>query len=147
MRYTLPSELSNLSNLTRLAMNRNQLTAAIPSELGSLSNLNTLGLARNQWSGALPTSLGNLSGLTKVSLHDNTGLSGALPSGFGEMPGLTRMAVSRTGLSGHLPRDLVNNTVMQYLHFDDTGVCAPANDEFREWLERVPDKNGPTCGS
>ena len=80
-----------------------------------------------------------------MSLHDNTALSGPLPSGFGEMSGLTRLAVSRTGLSGALPQGLVNNTVMQYLHFDDTQMCAPSNTEFQTWLDGVPDKNGPAC--
>ena len=142
---SLPAELGKLESLTRLALNRNGLSGAIPSQLGSLPNLGIIGLARNQLSGALPTSLGNLSGLTKVSLHDNTALSGGLPSGFGEMSGLTRLAVSRTGLSGHLPQGLVSNTVMQYLHFDETDLCAPSDEAFQTWLDGVPDQNGPTC--
>ena len=141
---SLPAELGNLSNLTRLAMNRNSLSGAIPTELGSLPNLSIIGLARNQLSGALPASLGNLSGLMRLSLHDNTGMSGRLPDGFGNMSGLTRLAVSRTGLSGELPQGLVNSA-MQYLHFDDTSLCAPSNTEFQTWLDGVPDKNGPTC--
>ena len=142
---SLRASLGDLSNLTRLALNRNSLTGAIPTELGSLSSLSIIGLARNQLSGSLPTSLGNLSGLTKVSLHDNTGLSGPLPAGFGSMSGLTRLAVSRTGLSGELPQDLVNNSVMQYLHFDETQMCAPSDEPFQTWLNGVPDRNGPTC--
>ena len=141
---SLPAELGNLSNLNRLAMNRNSLTGAIPSELGNLSNLSILGLARNSLSGTLPSSLGNLSALTRVSLHDNTALSGSLPSGFGSMAGLTRLAVSRTGLSGPLPQGLINSA-LAYLHYDDTGLCAPANDDFQTWLDGVADKNGPTC--
>ncbi len=140
----IPAELGNLSNLTRLAMNRNQLTGAIPSELGGLSNLGIISLARDHVSGTLPTSLDNLSGLNRLSLHEDSGLSGPLPAGIGNMSGLKRLAVSRTGLSGQLPQGLINSA-MQYLHFDDTGLCAPANDEFQEWLDGVPDKNGATC--
>ena len=120
---SLPAELGNLSNLTRLAMNRNSLTGSIPSELGNLTNLSIIGLARNGLSGALPTSLGNLSVLTRLSLHDNTELSGALPSGFVNLANLHRLAIANTAL------------------------CAPDTDDFREWLDTVPDKPGgvPTC--
>ena len=119
----LPAELGDLSNLTRLALNRNSLTGAIPSELGSLSNLSIIGLARNQLSGALPASLGNLSELTRLSLHDNTGLSGALPSGFTNLVDLERLAIANTGL------------------------CAPDDEGFTEWLDGVADKPGgvATC--
>ena len=119
----LPAQLGNLSSLTRLSLNRNQLSGSIPSELGSLSNLSIIGLANNQLSGSLPTSLGNLSGLTRLSLHDNTGLSGALPSGFTGMVDLQRLAIANTGL------------------------CAPDDEAFRNWLDTVPDKPGgvETC--
>ena len=119
----LPVELGDLSNLTRLALNRNSLTGAIPSELGSLSNLSIIGLARNQLSGSLPVSLGNLTGLTRLSLHDNTGLSGALPSGFTGLADLERLAIANTGL------------------------CAPDDEGFTAWLDGVADKPGgvATC--
>ena len=122
---SLPVELGELSNLTRLAMNRNQLTGAIPTELGSLSNLSIVGLARNQLSGALPASLGDLTGLTRLSLHDNTGLSGPLPSGFTNLADLERLAIANTGL------------------------CAPDDEGFSDWLDGVADKPGgvQTCGS
>ncbi len=143
---SLPAELGNLSRLTRLALNRNSLTGAIPAELGSLSSLSTIGLARNQLSGTLPTALGSLSSLTKLSLHDNTALSGPLPAGFGTIAGLSRLAVSRTGLSGTLPQGLTNSA-MRYLHFDDTGLCAPADSAFQTWLAGVTSHNGATCDS
>jgi Leucine-rich repeat (LRR) protein len=39
---TIPTELGNLSNLTRLYLSSNELTGTIPTELGNLSNLTTL---------------------------------------------------------------------------------------------------------
>ncbi|MYC06806.1 MAG: hypothetical protein F4X57_06510 [Chloroflexi bacterium] len=120
---SLPTQLGNLSNLTRLALNRNQLTGSIPSALGNLSSLSIIGLARNSLSGSLPISLGNLTGLTKLSLHDNTGLSGALPDGFVNMDGMQRLAITNSGL------------------------CAPDTPAFSDWLDTVPDKPGgvQTC--
>ena len=118
--------MGDLSNLTRLALNRNSLTGAIPSELGNLANLSVIGLARNQLSGALPTELSNLSGLTYLSLHDNTALSGSLPSGFTGLTNLQRLAIANTGL------------------------CAPAGDAFTDWLDTVDDLTPdpvPACTS
>ena len=143
----LPDYLVSLTELKRLAMNRNGLTGTIPSQLGNMPNLSIIGLARNNLSGALPAELGNLSGLTRLSLHDNTGLSGPLPVGIGRMPRLTRLAVSRTGLSGELPQDLVKNGAMQYLHFDDTGLCAPPNAGFQQWLGGVSNALGSNCAN
>ena len=60
-----------------------------------------------------------------------------------ETSGLTRLAVSRTALSGALPQGLVNNTVMQYLHFGGTNLCGPSDEAFQEWLDGVSDNNGP----
>ncbi len=109
--------------VTQLNLRDNNLGGSLPAELGNLSNLSIIGLARNSLSGSLPDSLGNLSGLTKLSLHDNTGLSGALPSGFTSLSNLQRLAIANTGL------------------------CAPDDEAFSDWLDTVPDKPGgvDTC--
>ena len=36
---------------------------------------------------------------------------------------------------------------MQYLHLDEAGLCTRANDVFKEWLDGMQDKIGPTCKS
>jgi hypothetical protein len=120
---SLPAELGKLDSLTRLALNRNGLTGSIPTELGSLPNLSIIGLARNSLSGSVPAELGNLTGLTRLSLHDNTALSGALPSGFTNLANLQRLAIANTGL------------------------CAPNDEAFSNWLDTVSDKPGgvATC--
>ena len=115
---SLPAELGKLGSLTRLALNRNGISGPIPAELGSLSGLSIIGIARNSLSGNLPAELGNLSALTKLSLHDNTGLSGALPSGLTDLANLQRLAIA------------------------NTGICIPAGDAFSNWLGTVPDKPG-----
>ena len=48
-------------------------------------------------------------------MHDNTALSGALPSGFTNLANLQRLAVANTGL------------------------CAPDDEGFSDWLDTVPD--------
>ena len=44
----IPAEIGNLTNLTSLYLNVNQLTGEIPAEIGSLTNLTSLHLIENQ---------------------------------------------------------------------------------------------------
>lgn len=114
----IPVEMGNMNNLRRFAANRNEITGSIPVELGNMRQLQVLGLGNNDLSGTLPSELGNLKQLARLSLHDNTGLSGTLPSGFVNMDGMQRLAIANTGL------------------------CAPNTDAFSDWLADVPDKPG-----
>ena len=120
---SLPAALGNLEALQVLSLDRNSIGGSLPSSLVNLPNLSIIGLARNSLSGSLPSSLGNLTGLTKLSLHDNTGLSGSLPSGFTSLANLQRLAIANTGL------------------------CAPSDEAFDDWLDTVPAQPGgvPTC--
>ena len=70
--------VGNLSDLTALAIQENQLTGAIPPELGNLVNLQYLWLQDNQLSGAIPPELGNLANLLQLRLEDNQ-LTGCVP--------------------------------------------------------------------
>ena len=44
----IPPEIGNLTNLTTLNLENNQLTGEIPPEIGNLTNLTTLNLTENQ---------------------------------------------------------------------------------------------------
>ena len=142
---SIPVELGNLSNLRRFAANRNQLTGAIPTQLGNLRQLQVLGLANNDLSGTLPSELGNLKQLERLSLHDNEQLTGSLPSGIGGLSKLYRLAISNTGLSGTLPSNLTNLGAMRQLFFDGTGLCAPTDNAFQNWLNGISEKRGDNC--
>ena len=82
---TLPLELGDLSKLQSLKLRSNDLSGTLPSELGDLSNLQWLELRSNDLSGTLPSDLSNLRDLDLV--HNN--LSGTLPS---ELGGAIRLA-------------------------------------------------------
>lgn len=78
LKGTIPPELGNLANLTRLGLNRNALSGLIPPELGSLTSLETLRIFDNDLSGPIPPELGNLAGLETVGIGTNN-LTGSIP--------------------------------------------------------------------
>ncbi len=104
---SIPSELSDLSNLTSLSLYDNALSGPIPSELSNLSNLRGLSLGNNALSGSIPSELGNLSNLTSLSLYGNA-LSGSIPSELGNLSNLTSLSLGANALSGPIPSELGN---------------------------------------
>ena len=60
---SIPVELGQLKNLTRLNLGDNELTGAIPAELGQLKNLTNLWLRGNKLTGSIPTELAQLKNL------------------------------------------------------------------------------------
>ena len=78
MTGTIPAELGNLTDLSYLSLNANDLTGSIPAELGSLTALGTLSLEGNNLTGSIPVELGNLTALTDLFLFSNQ-LSGPVP--------------------------------------------------------------------
>lgn len=67
----LPSEMSNLTELTELWLGHNALNGSIPTQLGYLSNLEFLDLSSNQLSNNIPNQLGDLSNLSYLNLSNN----------------------------------------------------------------------------
>lgn len=75
---TIPSEIGNLINLTRLDLTYNQLTGNIPIEIGNLTNLTFFSLKDNAFTGPIPSEVGNLSKLDFLRLANNQ-LNGEIP--------------------------------------------------------------------
>jgi len=87
------------------------LTGSIPPELGNLGSVSTLGLDRNQLSGPVPPELGALGSLRQFYL-------------------------AYTDLSGRLPIEWTDLSLGTF-HWNSTGLCAPADEEFQEWLASI----------
>ncbi len=111
----IPSSLGNLLNLEYLYLDYNILSGSIPPELGNLSNLKTLKLSGNYLSGSIPASLGDLSNLTDLELVGNQ-LSGSIPSSLGNLLNLERLYLYYNQLSGSIPSELGDLLNLKYLH-------------------------------
>ena len=74
----IPSSIGNLTNLTGLWLDGNQLIGEIPAEIGNLTNLTHLSLGDNHHTGEIPSEIGNLTNLTTFNLSYNK-LTGEIP--------------------------------------------------------------------
>ena len=142
---SMPPELGNLVNLTEILLSSpflspGTLTGAIPPELGNLVNLEVLDLAGNSLGSSLPPELGNLTSLRQLSIQSN-GLSGPIPPEFGNLQSLRSLQANSNPLDGRLPSDLTRLTLTRF-HWNQTNLCAPTDDAFKEWLESINDNNG-----
>jgi len=55
-------------HVTKIELQRNQLSGSLPAEIGTLTHLQWLYLYNNQLSGSIPAALGNLNRLETLSL-------------------------------------------------------------------------------
>ena len=134
----IPGSLGDLANLDFLGLDRNRLTGPIPPELGKLSRLERLGLSENRLTGPVPATLAGLGTLRVLGMHGNA-LSGPLPEGMGALERLEELWVgTNPELSGPLPLDLTGLTRLQSFKAGGTGLCAPDDEGFLEWLAGVP---------
>ncbi|MCY4400697.1 MAG: leucine-rich repeat domain-containing protein [Gemmatimonadetes bacterium] len=158
---SIPPELGNLPSLTELILGRNWLTGPVPSRLASLSALTHLDLSRNRLTGTIPSQLGALSSLERLNLSGNE-LAGRIPPDFGDLSRLQSLSIAGNRLSGALPPVLGGLTRLERLHLTDnadvsgilpsgltalgeleeliltgTGLCAPADTTFQNWLSEV----------
>lgn len=128
-----------------LVLVENQLEGPIPWELSDLSELNFLGLDRNDLSGPIPTALGNLSELYHLSLSYNQ-LLGSLPPALGRLSNLEYLNLSNNRrLSGPVPREYLMLTYLERLLITGTRLCIPADDDFQSWKDGMLTVHAVDC--
>ncbi|MXX36142.1 MAG: hypothetical protein F4Z50_15490, partial [Gemmatimonadetes bacterium] len=164
----IPTELGQLATLERLYLYDNRLTGGIPPALGQLSQLDVLWIHQNDLAGPIPDEFANLTALEDLRahenslsgaipsflggfplrillLHDNT-LSGGMPAEIGEIGTLESLTLNgNRELAGLLPRSLLDLEYLEDLWFDDTGLCPQVDEEFRKWMQALPNLVGAEC--
>ena len=98
------------------------------------------------WYGVSADSLGHV---TALDLSDN-GLSGGLPASLSDLTQMTELVVGgNPGLAGRLPPSLARLSLLRRLDYAGTGLCAPAEATFREWLGSIPshESTGVECAA
>ena len=90
------------------------------------------------WHGVTADSLGRV---TILDLSHN-GLAGRLPSSVANLAHLTELRIpGNTRLSGRLPLSLAHLS-LRALHYSGTGLCAPVDASFGDWLSAIPSHEG-----
>ena len=95
-----------------------------------------------EWYGISADSLGRV---TTLDLSRN-GLAGQLTAVLGDLTHLTELRISgNADLSGRLPLSLARLS-LQVLHYSGTGLCAPVETPFQDWLGMIPSHESPGAG-
>jgi hypothetical protein len=135
---SIPTQLGNLTQLKKLQLDNNQLSGSIPSELGNLTQLTDLNLRTNQLTGNIPAQLGNLTKLTVLGLGGNQ-LTGNIPVQLGNLAQLQSLTLHDNQLSGEFPASITNLVNLTELYFDcwlttsDSAVIAFLNEKSPGW--------------
>ncbi|GEM_PF-200980 len=96
-------------------------SAGVRSRASGFPSLEVLDLSSNELRGSVPAGLLELTEITSLSLAENTGMTGALPL------------------------QLTAFELLDDLHTTGTGLCAPADPEFLDWLNGVPRQRVALC--
>ena len=133
-----------------LELYNNNLTGNIPTELGNLTKLTRLNLARNQLTGTIPAALGKLTNLTTLYLWDNQ-LAGTVPAALGKLTNLKALWIPDNQLTGTVPEELTNLSLTSFAIHDQTvpaeriALCVPQATAFTTWLDGITDRYAPRC--
>ena len=171
----IPSEIADLSNLTNIYLWGNNLLAGrFVSRLDRMTELQFLDIGGNNIDGEdVLAELYALQNLTGLGIHDSALTDDHLSANMADLQALDleflnlsgnkltdlqtlvdlseietiqRLAIHGNDLSGKLPHTMTRLTLMRLFYFHaNPGLCAPADDDFQDWLRGIRNVRGDTC--
>jgi|GEM_PF-2697008 len=125
----IPKEIGNLTNLTSLYLDSNQIKE-LPKEIGNLTNLTSLDLGNNQIK-ELPKEIGNLTNLTSLDLYKNQ--IKELPKEIGNLTNLTELYLTSNQIK-ELPKEIGNLTNLTSLYLWDNQISSSEKEKIKKLL-------------
>ncbi|XP_017183718.3 receptor-like protein kinase [Malus domestica] len=121
----IPLAVFNMSSLTILALNGNNLSGSFPDNICQhLPSIQVLNLAHNQFDGPLPHKLWQCKELLSLVLAYNN-FSGSIPRSIGNLTQLARLGFGNNTLTGTIPYEVGNLQSLQYLSLDFNNLNGP----------------------
>ena len=121
----IPTELFQLSQLTTIWLQENELTGMIPLRLLELTQLDVLELHRNQFEGSIPPEVfGPMLNLQRLDLTGNF-LTGTIPTEVG-LYGGSFLFLSENKLTGSIPEELFQAPTLTLVELNDNDVSSRA---------------------
>jgi len=135
----IPAEVSLLSSLQSLSLDRNELQGELTTHIGLLQNLEAISLYTNSLSGHIPTEIGNLSKLTHIWAMKNN-FVGNFPTELGRNSNLRQLLLDSTKMTGSLPTELghLSSLEWMWIHRADWTGTVPTEMGLMtnlEWLD------------
>ncbi|KAL8093021.1 hypothetical protein AgCh_035051 [Apium graveolens] len=112
----IPEEVGNLFRLKYLNMSNNSFSGEIPGNISRCSSLLQISLGFNRLTGKIPFQLGSMQKLEKMKLHYNN-LTGLIPDSFGNLSSIITFSLSVNNLEGNLPVSLAKLKNLKFLGF------------------------------
>ena len=92
----------------------------------------------DDWHGVETDSIGHVA---ELDLEAN-GLKGKVTPGLGALAGLTRLEIGENSLLGGVLPQSMTDLPLERFGYAGTRLCAPDDDDFREWLNGIPSVEG-----
>jgi len=109
----IPASFANLTNLTYLDLNHDNLIGNVPSFIGDRTELRGLNLSYNRLTDTIPASIGNDTKLHWLDLSYNN-LTGKIPASLTNCTALQRFILRNNHLSGALPPIIGNLSLIVF---------------------------------
>ncbi len=130
-------------SLRILDLSSNEFSGRVPADLAQLPDLQVLELDGNRLT-EFSTGLGGFASLAELDLSSNAFTT--FPAELVELAGLESLGLAdNADLAGALPLDMTRLEDLDDLHTTGTGLCAPADPEFLDWLEGVTRRRVALC--